>query len=283
MNTLQWDFPRWRDQALIVRVLLILACASTIALALGAWRFISFLMLSEGALAQGGVWRLFTYALPHGGLWHLFFNALVLWMFTPALAEALGNKRLTLLLLFAIAVGGAAHVLASPQPVIGLSAGVYAVLLYSAWLWPKRKILVFFVFPMPLAFFVVILAGIEFLLSLQGGGTTSHWAHLGGLAAGLLLALLWGREVRGMRRGFSSPKKSAPPGAPGGAARGIRRIFRDRVGFYLWKRRLAKRNAEQARVDELLQKISEQGMGSLSESERRFLDRVSKKRSQMKN
>ena len=278
MNSMQWIFPRWRDQAIIIRVILILSCALTLAILFRAESFVAPFILSEGTLVHGEVWRLFTYSLPHGGVWHLFFNALVLWMFTPALAEALGGARLSILLFFAAALGGAAHVLASPHPVIGLSAAVYAVLLYSAWLWPRRQILVFFVFPMPLALFVCILAGIELLLSLQDSGTTSHWAHLGGLAAGILLALLWGRD-QAPRRSASGLNSAQ---AENMRAHGARRTLRDRVGFFLWKRRLAKRNAVQARVDELLDKIAEQGMGSLSAGEQRFLDRASKKHYQMK-
>jgi membrane associated rhomboid family serine protease len=251
-----------------------LSAACTLLLMLGEGYVISFALLSEAHLARGEAWRLFTYALPHTGFWHLFFNFLVLWFFSPSLERALGKSRFAILLLFAILAGGVAHVLASPDPVVGFSAAVYAVLLYAAWLWPKQKVLVFFVFPVPLAILVIILGGIEFILSLQGGGGVSHWAHLGGLAAGILLALLWGRneESRTIRR-------TAHPDI----LKQTRRSLRERIGFFLWKRRLAKRNADQARVDALLDKISQEGMASLRASERRFLDRASKKHYSMKN
>jgi len=289
-----FGLPSWSEEPLLIRALLILSSVLSLLLILGARSLVSFFMLSEGTLAHGEVWRLFTYSLPHAGLWHLFFNFLVLWMFAPALEESLGKVRFTVLVTLAVAAGGAAHILASPAFVLGLSAAVYAVLLYSAWLWPQRKILVFFVFPMPLALFVLILAGMEFLLSLQGGGTTSHWAHLGGLAAGMLLALLWGRG--GARS--QNPQRDASPrgmGASGGSnvlerMHGARQSaspraksagwlgkLRERIGFYFWKRRLAKRNAEAARVDALLDKVLKQGIASLSAGERRFLERGGKK------
>jgi membrane associated rhomboid family serine protease len=303
-------FPSWHEEPLLLRVLLILSCFFSVALAMGAGGFVAFFALSEGALYKGEVWRLFTYALPHAGLWHLLFNFLVLWMFSPELSQVLGKLRFAVLLIFGIAAGGLAHVLASPSFVIGISAAVFAVLLYSALLWPRRRILVFFIFPMPLALFVLILAGIEFLLSLQGGGTTSHWAHLGGLIAGGMLYLYcrFIRDDAQSRMVSSAGPRPAQPRMVSSAGprpasfegklselgsrlpplqsmlntkveiRSKPKTLRERIGFFLWKRRLAKRNAEQARVDALLDKVSREGIESLSEGERRFLDHAGKNR-----
>jgi len=276
-GALMWGLPRWQDEPQITRIALIASALCTLLFMLGEKYVISAALLSEAALARGEAWRLFTYSLPHAGFWHLFFNFLVLWFFSPSLERHLGKIRLAILILFSVLMGGVAHVLASPQPVIGFSAAVYAVLLYSAWLWPRQKMLVFFVFPVPLAVLVVILAGIEFVLSLQGGGGVSHWAHLGGLVAGLLLALLWGRGEESRKANRIARKKTQSS-----ILRQTRRSIRERVGFFFWKRRLARRNADQARVDELLDKISQKGMASLSGSERRFLDRASKKHYSMK-
>jgi len=258
MRVIQGGVVPWRNQGLLVKAVLVLCTGLFIGQLAGGSGLERVLRLSRESLADGQIWRLVTYAFLHGGVWHLAFNLLVLWMLVPGLAARVGEGRLAMIAGLAVIAGGLAHCAFSIVPVIGISGAIYAVLVLTAWFWPRQRVLVFFVFPMPMYLFVLVLAGMEILMTMQPGSMTAHWAHLGGAVMGLL-AGVWISGRGESRR--QSPQTS----------------LKNRIGFFFWKRKLAKRNAEQARVDELLDKISRTGIGSLSARERRFLDRASGK------
>jgi hypothetical protein len=70
---------------------------------------------------------------------------------------------------------------------IGASGAIYGVLLAYAMYYPNRPIYMYFFFPIPAKYFVMIMGGISFLLSTGGpGGGVAHLTHLGGLLAGYL-------------------------------------------------------------------------------------------------
>ena len=66
---------------------------------------------------------------------------------------------------------------------IGASGAIYGILLVCAVMWPDR-IIIFYIFPIKLKYFVMILAGIAFfgLRDLNSG--VSEVAHLSGMAFG---------------------------------------------------------------------------------------------------
>ena len=69
---------------------------------------------------------------------------------------------------------------------IGASGAIFGVLLAYALYFPNRPILMFFIFPVPAKYFVMILGGIRCCWPRGGGGGVAHTAHLGGIAAGYL-------------------------------------------------------------------------------------------------
>lgn len=250
--------PRWRDLGAFLQGLVLLVPVFYVLQLVLPAEFAGMLYLDRDGLASGDIWRLATYALLHGDVWHLVFNVLVVWFFAPELERALGRSRFILLAVIAAIAGGLAHVAITAAPVIGLSAVVFGILAASAWYWPRRQILLFFVIPVPFYAMVIGLFVIELLMTLQPGSPVAHWAHLGGLVAGLVCAMYW----RGRRQRTESGRK--------------KNRLSDRIGFFFWKRKVARRNATQARVDALLEKIGRQGLGALSQQERRFLDRASR-------
>ena len=146
------------------------------------------------------IWQPFTYLFLHGGFGHILFNMLALWMFGVQLERRWGT-RFFLRYYFITGVGAAAStLLASLLPVlfggsmydsitIGASGAVYGVLLAFALYYPDVPILLFLLFPIPASYFVMIIGGIAFLMSINatgGGGGIAHVAHLGGLVFGYL-------------------------------------------------------------------------------------------------
>jgi membrane associated rhomboid family serine protease len=143
------------------------------------------------------LWQPFTYMFLHGGFGHILFNMLALWMFGVEL-ERMWGTRFFLKYYFVCGLGAAAttailsflpfavfdHLYAALT--VGASGAIYGILLAYGLYFPNRPIYIYFVFPVPAKYFVMIMGGISLLSSLGGGGGVAHTAHLGGLVAGYL-------------------------------------------------------------------------------------------------
>jgi len=135
------------------------------------------------------LWQLFTYIFLHGGLSHILFNLLALWMFGGELENYWGSKKFLQYFLYCGIGAGICTVIFSPYqfvPVIGASGAIYGILLAFGWLFPNRLIYIYFLFPIPAKYFVIIFGLIELFSSMQGtGGGIAHLTHLGGLIFGI--------------------------------------------------------------------------------------------------
>ena len=137
------------------------------------------------------LWQLFTYIFLHGGISHLLFNLLSLWMFGGELENYWGSKKF-LFYFFFCGIGAAiCTVILTPYqfiPIIGASGAIYGILLAFGWFFPNRLIYVYFLFPIPAKYFVIIFGLLEFFyFSTEGtGGGIARLTHLGGLLFGLI-------------------------------------------------------------------------------------------------
>jgi membrane associated rhomboid family serine protease len=144
------------------------------------------------------IWQPVTYMFLHGGIGHILFNMLALWMFGTEL-ERMWGSRFFAKFYFVSGVGAAVTTIVlafAPfaafsdlynSLTIGASGAIYGVLLAYGLYFPNRPILLWFVFPIPAKYFVMIMGGIAFFMSMGGpGGGVAHITHLGGLLAGYL-------------------------------------------------------------------------------------------------
>jgi membrane associated rhomboid family serine protease len=135
------------------------------------------------------LWQLFTYIFLHGGFSHILFNLLALYMFGGELENYWGSKKFLFYFFFCGVGAGICTVIFSPYqfiPTIGASGAIYGLLLAFGWLFPNRLIYIYFLFPIPAKYFVIIFGLIEFFASMEGaGGGIAHLTHLGGLLFGL--------------------------------------------------------------------------------------------------
>lgn len=157
-------------------------------------------MQPSAVVGDGQLWRLLTYMFLHSreSFFHILFNMLSLWMFGVEL-ERMWGSRYFLKFYFVCGVGAAlTTVLLSFAPfsvfdslytslTVGASGAIFGVLLAYGLYFPHRPILIYFLFPVPARYFVMIMGAISLLSSLgDAGGGIAHTTHLGGLVAGYI-------------------------------------------------------------------------------------------------
>ncbi len=180
----------------IIKKLMIIMGAVFLLQELVSDRIVIFLGLVPGLVwHEYFLWQLGTYIFLHGDISHILFNLLALWMFGGELENFWGSSRF-LKYFFFCGIGAGivtviCTVLLTPRyqliPVIGASGALYGLLLAFGWLFPDRRIYVYFLFPIPARYFVIIFGLLEFVyFSRGGGGGISHITHLGGLLFGLI-------------------------------------------------------------------------------------------------
>jgi membrane associated rhomboid family serine protease len=251
------------------------------------------LMLDVQAVLHGQVWRLLTYAFLHDpkSLMHILFNMLFLWWFGPDLEDLYGSREfLTFYLVSAIA-GGLAFVLSYQAEAfihpneahvvlgrfcLGASGAVTAVLVLCACYYPNRTILLFFILPIPIWFFILFQLGpdaYQFLMALlhrQQTGNTAVAVHLGGAAFAFVyykrrwrLLDFWS-DLRSWQKQMSRPRL---------------RVYReDKVATKLpsgGRSEAAIDDDMDARLDAVLDKVNRSGRNSLTEEELQLLLRAS--------
>jgi membrane associated rhomboid family serine protease len=146
------------------------------------------------------VWQIVTYAFLHStdNIWHLLFNMFGLWMFGAEIERYAGPRRL-LACYFASVITAALTQLfvpmlfgAPPGPTIGASGGVFGLILAYAVMFPRRKVAVYFLIPMPTWLFATLYAAIELFQGVTGSQSgVAHFAHLGGMVGSALVLAQW--------------------------------------------------------------------------------------------
>jgi membrane associated rhomboid family serine protease len=210
------------------------------------------------ALAVREPWTIVTYMFLHAGMSHILFNMLGLYFFGPRVEARLGSTRFVQLY-FVSGIFGAlvSMVFAANAPIIGASAAVLGVTLAYARFWPRDKILLWMVIPIEVRWLVVF----YIVSSVYGGmngsrGGVADFAHLGGLL-GAFLFLWWIARARGDRK-FRAAVTN--PQVPAERLAGWNQVDLNRV-----------HELNRDEVNRILDKISAQGIGSLTAQEKLFL------------
>jgi len=179
--------------------------------------------LVPGRLMQTGDWvTVISSMFLHGGWMHLLGNMLFLWIFGDNLEELMGGARFLLFYLASGIAAAALQVAADPGsglPMVGASGAIAGVMGGYLLLYPRARVDVLFIFVIffrivPVPAWIVL--GIWFALQLLGGfstpsdmGGVAYWAHAGGFAAGLALAVPYFLRLGGP--GFWARSAGHPP------------------------------------------------------------------------
>ena len=240
--------------------------------------------LSLKGLQHGYVWQLLTFQFMHSGLLHLLFNCIAIYFFGRAVEEALGEKNFLILYLTSGVVGGLMQIFSGllwptyfGSAVVGASAGAFGLVAAFATLYPDRTLTLLLFFVLPISIRAKYLLLFSALLAIFGmvfmSDSVAHAAHLGGMAIGVLYVRQiihwhWPRW-----RGF--PRTETPP-------RQLVQVQARKAP--LWRRPqipeaedLSPDEFLAKEVDPILDKISQHGIHSLTERERKILETARKK------
>ncbi|MBA4108166.1 MAG: DUF1751 domain-containing protein [Leptothrix sp. (in: Bacteria)] len=158
-------------------------------------------------------WQVVTYGFMHGSFTHLFFNMMGIWMFGAELERVWGPKRYSQFMLASIFTAALTQLLMSQvngsmNPTVGISGGLFGLLLAFGMMFPNR-IIVPLIPPIPMKakIFVAIFGGLELILGVTGTQAgVAHFAHLGGMLGGWLMIRYW----RGQPP-FPPKRRGGPP------------------------------------------------------------------------
>jgi membrane associated rhomboid family serine protease len=159
--------------------------------------------LGNGNIAGVGFrpWQLITYGFLHGSVMHILLNMYALYMFGGLIERVMGQRRF-IIYYFTCLVAAALAQLAimyafEPNrvfPTVGASGAIFGLLGAFAMLFPREKLMMI---PIPIGIPAWLFVTLYGLAELYFGVTgtlagVAHFAHLGGLFAGLLLLWAWG-------------------------------------------------------------------------------------------
>lgn len=232
-----------------------------------------FLVSWSNVFEHGRVWTLITSEFSHHDVWHLAWNMLYLHWFGIELEQIYGRRNFLLLYLHGAVVASLAHVAwehgwGSDVPALGASGAVMAIAVVTAIFYPHRKVSLWFFIPVPLWLLATIFLLGDVTGMVHRGSGVAHAAHLGGAAAG---AFFYWFDLRLFASPGQVESDVAWPSAVGGF---FRRLFSRRPPM----RVLPPYDPETAKVDDLLRKITREGMASLSPDELAFLKAASNKK-----
>ncbi len=226
-------------------------------------------------------WQLLAYGFAHSphNFGHLVFNMLGLWFFASEIEALYGRKEFLRLYFLMIVLGGllwaiSAHAAgwlnrddgAVPSSLYGASGAVVGMIVLYALHFPRRTVLLMFLFPIP-AWVLGVLLVVGDLLGATGWARDTNVAYLVHLTGAGLAALYYFRR---WNLGQLDPLGW------------LRSRVRRRRQFRLYRPEPEEPTDEDldalsAEVDRILEKIYRQGEASLTRRERRFLESASRR------
>ncbi len=239
-------------------------------------------------------WTPVTYAFVQAGMWPLVVALFSLLVFGPRVEQAWGTKPFAAFFLWCVLGGALVHAAFSRGGTMeGAAAGVFGVMLAYGWLFPKDEMYLFGVLPVRAWTLITVLAMVMLVVGMSNtsAGGIGYLAHLGGFAfAGLYLKRPNPVSIEEIRQRVA-PAPDISDEAPRAIPRTLPRLRRgDEVDEVVAqsKAAVAKRPARTSRgnaardakreaLNRVLDKISEQGLDSLTPEDRTLLEDMSRR------
>ncbi len=240
-------------------------------------------------------WTVLTYMFVHAWLAHLAFNMFTLWMFGPRLEQAWGTRSFVRFYLWCGLGGAFAHLaFAQHTAVIGASGAISGVLVAYALRWPDEEVYLFGVIPMKSRWLIAAMIGMNIIFALSPSSGIDWTAHVGGMAFGwifLKVSSLGGlTRVKGWVSAVPEEPEDMPRAVPRNRssmrdqARSVDEVVARSNAVVLRESKPLQHVPKQespkeyaARVNLVLDKISQHGINSLTKDEKRLLEEMSRK------
>lgn len=276
----------WRFSATVVLIVL-LVVAFLLQHSISPFFQAEYLDLSVEGIKRGFVWQLLTFQFLHAGIVHLVVNCLTLFSFGRILEATLDKPRFLTLYFLSGIIGGLFQISLAwiaPQlfggSVVGASAGIFGLVAAFAVLAPDQHLTMFLFFVIPvtirakfLLYGSIVLAVLGIVFSKHFGPQIAHAAHLGGILTGVAFIKFAGKLPERLWNPFESRRR--------------KRDLIEAVSIKIPPKR-SQRGAENSEdltqeqfisreVDPILDKISQHGIQSLTERERKILEAARKK------
>lgn len=212
------------------------------------------------------IWRFVSYEFLHLNFFHILFNMIALYFFGPLLEQWWGSRRF-LAFYILCGVGGAVLMLllsfvpgllgVTPQtPMVGASGSIFGILVGAAVLFPRMRVMLLLPpVPMSMRTLALIFLGIAVLSILVGARNAGgEAAHLGGALVGFILVktpilLDWADRM--------SPS-----------------AIQNNVNKGRFERKQKQQHARQQEIDRILDKVRQNGLGSLTKREKKTLQQA---------
>lgn len=259
--------------------------------------------VSIEALSRGEVWTPLTYMFVHGSVGHILLNMIMLWFAGKRVQDLYGSRHFVLIYTLSGLIGAALQIVLSTyiarQPdtyLIGASASILGLLLAYAVAMPEEEIYLLVMFVIPVRFRLWGLAKFMLIFNLVlgclglvhalpdwlsgGGAPVAYLAHFGGAIAGWYYArtLGYGGEPQQFDPLNSTFKPIRRPAMAGSGTR--RRMPVVELDEEAIKRDNPRKDPVvdlmRHEVDPILDKINDFGFNSLTEEEKRTLERASR-------
>lgn len=249
---------------------------------------------AQAILQRREYYRVFTAAFLHADWFHFLFNFYSFYSFGRIIEQIYGTATIAIIFFASILGGSLLSLLMNRRRehrALGASGGVCGVIYASIFLLPGMGINLYFL-PIPGWLYAIAFPVISLMRMRGGDSKIGHDAHLGGALTGLLcVAVLHPHVLRystGLFYGvlailsvilvvllrdplfLQSPLKSV------GLDLGADAPYRPSIRYQRYDE-AAQRNARNAELDQILDKVSAKGLHSLNRRERQRLEELSAK------
>ena len=146
------------------------------------------------------IYTLFTSMFVHGGFAHIFGNMLVFFFMGAAFEQRIGWKKFLIIYFITGICGALTQSLVnfgSTTTLIGASGAIFGIMGAFAYSYPRDEVVmpvpigIMFIMRIKVIYATIIFAALEtFVVMLEVQDNTAHFAHLGGLISGAILAVL---------------------------------------------------------------------------------------------
>jgi membrane associated rhomboid family serine protease len=225
-------------------------------------------------------WTLITYMFLHFDFLHILFNILGLYWMGQIFLGFFDQKKLVAIYLLGGIAGGLFYVvgynsfpvfsdIVQDSRLLGASASVIAIVTALAVYVPNHSIHLMFIGPVRMKYIALILV-LMYVIGISSTNAGGNLAHLGGAFWGVAYILLLrkgsdpGKGINWLLNGLKKLFTPKPK---------VKISYRKPVNDFEYNRL---KNQEQARMNEILEKISKSGYGSLTKEEKEILFRMGK-------